>query len=158
MNSWTTAGNVNPVSDDADNAIMAGSANIDLAASISQCVELAGASDMRFGTSLKSDLANGDSNLMVEYYDTTQCTGNLLDSKQSVKSANNTAWIDVLLDSTVPANSISAQITVEGNAAQSPILMDRSYFIKTNSTIFSSGFEEGAQSVCVQNDNGVGIE
>jgi hypothetical protein len=155
--SWMSSATVMADLQDADNALLAGSALLPTTSSISQCVELNGASDMRFGTSLKSDLANGDSNLRVEYFDATQCSGNLLGSKQSVKNADNTGWKDVLLDSTVPVNAVSAQITVEGNASQSPILMDRSYFIKTSNTIYSNGFEEGnGANVCVQTANGAG--
>ena len=147
INAWTFMGNVNAVSDDADNALYAGSANIDLGASIGQCVSLNGASNLRFGVSLQSDLASGNSTLKVEYYDAAQCSGTLIDSKQSQKPAFNGVWNDTYLDTKAPNNAVSAMIIVEGNVSQSPILVDRSYFISPN-IIFGSGFESVENDQC----------
>ncbi len=142
INNWLTSGNVNLLSDDADNALKAGSANIDLAASISQCIELNGESDLRFGTSLKSELATGTSTILINYYDAAQCTGNLLSTKQNQNGANNAVWKNKFLDSTVPSAAVSVLVTVESDANQSPIMLDRSYLIKTSNTIFINGFED----------------
>jgi hypothetical protein len=141
------------VNDDADNAIYAGSSYLSLSSVISQCIILNGASHMRFGTSLKADIANGDASLHIQYLDDMSCLGAVLDDKAVTKTANKSTWSDTWFDTKVPANAQSALIMVEANPAQTPIMLDRTYFIKA-ANIFASGFEQGlsSSSVCTNSN------
>ena len=132
-----TGNNVVDVVMDADNAIEAGSAYLDSNSTISQCVVLNNAKIMRLGTSLISEGGSSNGKLSIQYFSTDDCQGEVVGEKSETKQFDET-WHNNWIDAKVPALSQSARITIE--AMQTPLMLDRTYFIKSKN-IFSSGFD-----------------
>lgn len=139
---WISTGtNVVNVVLDADDAIVAGSAYLDVPSTISQCVALSNAKAMRFGISLIADSNSTLGQLHIEYFNQSDCEGETIGIHSNIKSATTSNWRNFSLDSKVPESSISARVMVESFNSQSPFMLDRTYLIESETSIYKNSFE-----------------
>ncbi|MGV6852736.1 MAG: hypothetical protein ACWA5R_11255 [bacterium] len=143
--SWMGSSAVTADLQDADNALLAGSALLPATSTISQCVNLNGEQSLRFGSSLRAQMATGVSSVGLDYFSDVDCTGSQLDTQMMAKSLTS-SWLDTWLDSHVPNTALSVMLRVDETSSTSPLLLDRSYLITAPNVIFSDGFEQADTS------------
>lgn len=149
---WTPVGNVVDVVLNSDDAVVAGSAYLDVPSTISQCVAISGVKALRFGTSLIADSDPTQGQLSIEYFNQANCQGETTGIQSNINTSTTGNWRNFALDSRVPLSTVSDRVTVEALNSQTPFMLDRTYLVKSNTVIFKNNFEDepAAQSCVLQ--------